>query len=184
MSLLEQKLYRLSGAETLGRIPIQSVHCVYVCVSKKDASPLQRAPQVQNGRRSRPPHLKCWYRTPLPLLVIMCEPRINIDEPRYDQETYFGRAAHFFQITNPLNLFVSNKTLEDAKCIVTRYRPNWTYPFSPPFTHTLQPMKLGFMYGYQNWQLPLSTLVVASISLRNALLLNRKTQGANDEKKA
>ncbi|KAJ8937037.1 hypothetical protein NQ317_009565 [Molorchus minor] len=39
----------LSGAETLGRIPIQPLHCMYVCVSKKDASPLQRAPQVQNG---------------------------------------------------------------------------------------------------------------------------------------
>ncbi|KAJ8970646.1 hypothetical protein NQ317_013089 [Molorchus minor] len=40
------KLYRLSVAETLGRIPIQPLHCVYLCVSKKGASPLQRASQA------------------------------------------------------------------------------------------------------------------------------------------
>lgn len=47
---------------------------------------------------------------------------INIDEPRYDQETYSGRAKHFFQITNPLNLFVSDRRLEEARCLVTKYR--------------------------------------------------------------
>lgn len=47
---------------------------------------------------------------------------INIDKPRYDQTTYVGRARHFFEVTNPLNLLVSSRTLEDAKSIVTRYR--------------------------------------------------------------
>lgn len=47
---------------------------------------------------------------------------INIDRPRYDQSTYVGRARHFFEVTNPLNLFVSSRTLEQSKSIVTRYR--------------------------------------------------------------
>ncbi|XP_068905155.1 sideroflexin-1-3-like isoform X2 [Tenebrio molitor] len=47
---------------------------------------------------------------------------INIDEPRYDQDTYIGRAKHFFQTTNPLNIFVTNTRLEEAKCLLTKYR--------------------------------------------------------------
>ncbi|CAH0555418.1 unnamed protein product [Brassicogethes aeneus] len=47
---------------------------------------------------------------------------INIDEPRYDQETYTGRAKHFFLTTNPLNIFCTNKTLDEAKCLVSNYR--------------------------------------------------------------
>ncbi|CAL1527293.1 unnamed protein product [Lymnaea stagnalis] len=48
--------------------------------------------------------------------------KINIDEPRYDQSTYGGRARHFFITTNPLNLFASGKALDDAKNLVERYR--------------------------------------------------------------
>jgi len=47
---------------------------------------------------------------------------INIDAPRYDQSTYGGRARHFFITTNPLNLFVSGKALDNAKDIVERHR--------------------------------------------------------------
>lgn len=47
---------------------------------------------------------------------------INIDQPRYDQNTYVGRAKHFFLTTNPLNIFVSNEQLEDARTIVQKYR--------------------------------------------------------------
>lgn len=54
--------------------------------------------------------------------------RINIDEPRYDQETYVGRAKHFILTTNPLNLFVSSKRLEEARCLVTKYRCNEPIP--------------------------------------------------------
>lgn len=48
--------------------------------------------------------------------------RINLDEPKYDQETYVGRAKHFFLTTNPLNLFVSSQKLEEARCLVMKYR--------------------------------------------------------------
>ncbi|KAG1680663.1 Sideroflexin-1 [Nymphon striatum] len=48
--------------------------------------------------------------------------RINLDEPRWDQNTYTGRLKHFLSTTNPLNLFCSSSELEDAKKIVTKYR--------------------------------------------------------------
>ncbi|XP_046384602.1 sideroflexin-1 isoform X3 [Ischnura elegans] len=55
-------------------------------------------------------------------------PRINIEEPRWDQSTYTGRAKHFFTITNPLNLLVSSAELEKAKRIVKNYRAGESEP--------------------------------------------------------
>ena len=55
---------------------------------------------------------------------------INIDEPRYDQNTYAGRAKHFFITTNPLNILASNQQLENAKEIVENYRKTKVLPSS------------------------------------------------------
>lgn len=49
-------------------------------------------------------------------------PRVNIDEPRWDQSTYWGRAKYFFTTTNPLNILCSSKELERAKEIVDKYK--------------------------------------------------------------
>jgi sideroflexin-1/3 len=53
---------------------------------------------------------------------------INIDEPRYDQSTYIGRAKHFFVTTNPLNILASDKELENAKDIVESFRKSKSLP--------------------------------------------------------
>ncbi|KAF7264124.1 sideroflexin-1-3 [Rhynchophorus ferrugineus] len=50
------------------------------------------------------------------------QPKINLDEPRYDQETYVGRAKHFFLTTNPLNVLVSGKQLDEARLLVQSYK--------------------------------------------------------------
>jgi len=49
-------------------------------------------------------------------------PKINLDAPRYDQSTYWGRARHFFITTNPLNLMSGPGQLTEAKDKVDRYR--------------------------------------------------------------
>ncbi|KAK2716533.1 sideroflexin-1-like [Artemia franciscana] len=47
---------------------------------------------------------------------------VNLDAPRWDQSTYWGRAKHFFTTTNPLNVLCSDSELDRAKEIVNKYR--------------------------------------------------------------
>lgn len=48
--------------------------------------------------------------------------RVNIDEPRWDQSTYVGRAKHFFVTTNPFNILRTGAELQKAKEVVDAYR--------------------------------------------------------------
>jgi tricarboxylate carrier len=52
----------------------------------------------------------------------MSSERLNLDKPRHDQNTFQGRIKHFFIITNPLNLLVSDEELDRAKATVDAYR--------------------------------------------------------------
>ncbi|KAM6182938.1 sideroflexin-3 isoform 3-T3 [Erethizon dorsatum] len=47
---------------------------------------------------------------------------INIQEPRWDQSTFLGRARHFFTVTDPRNLLLSGAELETSRNIVQNYR--------------------------------------------------------------
>jgi tricarboxylate carrier len=48
--------------------------------------------------------------------------KIDIESPRYDQNTFEGRAKHFFITTNPLNVLATDEQLNKAKDIVEAYR--------------------------------------------------------------
>jgi hypothetical protein len=60
--------------------------------------------------------------TPRKFLSSMSQKRVNIDEPRWDQSTYWGRARHFLVTTDPRNVLCSNAELDNAENIVKRYR--------------------------------------------------------------
>ncbi|RZF34955.1 hypothetical protein LSTR_LSTR010047 [Laodelphax striatellus] len=56
------------------------------------------------------------------------EIRVNLDEPRWDQNTYWGRAQYFFTTTNPLNIFTSSARLDQCKQIVDTYKAGGKLP--------------------------------------------------------
>nr|XP_033798258.1 sideroflexin-3 isoform X2 [Geotrypetes seraphini] len=53
---------------------------------------------------------------------------INIQEPRWDQSTFEGRAKHFFMVTDPRNVLLFSETLDEAKKIVQNYRSRIVTP--------------------------------------------------------
>ncbi|CAF0943934.1 unnamed protein product [Didymodactylos carnosus] len=62
------------------------------------------------------------FRIIVEMSALVKDAKIKIDDPRYDQNTYMGRAKHFFLTTNPLNLLASDTQLNEAKQIVEDYR--------------------------------------------------------------
>lgn len=58
----------------------------------------------------------------------MSKARLNLDEPRTDQTTFEGRAAHFFKTTNPKNVLASDAELDNAKRIVEGYKAGQDFP--------------------------------------------------------
>uniref|UniRef100_A0A3Q4H7J0 Sideroflexin-1 n=1 Tax=Neolamprologus brichardi TaxID=32507 RepID=A0A3Q4H7J0_NEOBR len=53
---------------------------------------------------------------------------INIKEPRWDQSTFVGRAKHFFTVTDPRNILLTNEQLAHAHKIITDYREGIVSP--------------------------------------------------------
>ncbi|XP_033005705.1 sideroflexin-3 isoform X2 [Lacerta agilis] len=53
---------------------------------------------------------------------------INTKEPRWDQSNFTGRAKHFFTVTDPRNLLLSSKTLEEARRVIEDYRAGKVSP--------------------------------------------------------
>ncbi|XP_054838291.1 sideroflexin-2 isoform X2 [Eublepharis macularius] len=52
----------------------------------------------------------------------------NIDAPRWDQSTFMGRLKHFFNITDPRTLLVSEHELDRAKALVQSCRAGMVPP--------------------------------------------------------
>ncbi|XP_048459845.1 sideroflexin-1 isoform X2 [Rhincodon typus] len=53
---------------------------------------------------------------------------INTREPRWDQGTFIGRAKHFFTVTDPRNILLSNSQLENVRKIIHDYRQGIVAP--------------------------------------------------------
>ncbi|KHN82180.1 Sideroflexin-2 [Toxocara canis] len=56
--------------------------------------------------------------------------RYDVDEPRWNQSTFYGRLCHFASITDPRKIFASPETLRKSKLLLEQYKkgqvPNGT----------------------------------------------------------
>ena len=56
--------------------------------------------------------------------------QVNVSQPRWSQDTYTGRAKHFFTVTNPLNILLSSEDLEEAKSLYLKAKNKEALPAS------------------------------------------------------
>ena len=47
---------------------------------------------------------------------------VDLSRARHDQSTYWGRAQHFMETVNPLNILASPAKLEEAARVVQTYK--------------------------------------------------------------
>jgi len=89
----------------------------------------------------------------------------NLEEPRYDQSIYWGRAKHFFTVTNPLNLLATPSELDEAKDVIVRYRKGedlshltvdqlWNYKHLYDSAHHPETGDRQFIVGRMSAQVP------------------------------
>uniref|UniRef100_A0A915C7G1 Sideroflexin 2 n=1 Tax=Parascaris univalens TaxID=6257 RepID=A0A915C7G1_PARUN len=50
--------------------------------------------------------------------------RYSVDQPRWDQSTFYGRLRHFASITDPRKIFASPETLRKSKMLLEQYKKN------------------------------------------------------------
>ena len=62
--------------------------------------------------------------------------RLVLDKPRWEQNSFSGRAKHFFTVTDPRNLLHTAAQLDAAKKLVNEYR---LVTISSMFCHSTDP---------------------------------------------
>ncbi|XP_048464674.1 sideroflexin-2 isoform X2 [Rhincodon typus] len=67
-------------------------------------------------------HLSLWFESAKMSESTVDLTKFNIDAPRWDQTTFVGRLKHFFNITDPRTVLMSNATLDKAKDLVDSFR--------------------------------------------------------------
>ena len=54
--------------------------------------------------------------------MTLLHPKFNIEKPKFDQGTFWGRAKHFFVTTNPVNILATTAQLEAARELLEKYK--------------------------------------------------------------
>ncbi|TNM98693.1 hypothetical protein fugu_013257 [Takifugu bimaculatus] len=86
----------------------------------------------QEGKAERgfiftgPPSLTCLHN--MIAMAAELSTSINIKEPRWDQSTFMGRAKHFFTVTDPRNILLTNDQLAHAHKVISDYKQGIVSP--------------------------------------------------------